>query len=153
MHGYVTCKILSPREGWRAVPLLHCRKKSEIICAVNEIGSSLLHGMQLISRCSFSNVLFTVKLRQCVICIIMYQECVLLLTASFYSCDSHPWIKLCLKSWKVRVYSGDIHFQHLNLSFLWVRACERRALILLSRKMSSFWLFLSLYFFLSFLVN
>lgn len=125
-------------------------KKSEIICAVNEIGSSLLYGMQLISWCSFSSVLFTVKLRQCIICIIMYQECVLLLTASFYSCYSQPWINRAWNLERWGGYSGDIHFQQLNLSSLWFRACER-TLVLLPRKMSSFWLFLSLCFFLSFL--
>lgn len=91
LHRHVTCKIPHPRKGWRAMPLLSWRKMSEIICAVNEIGS-LLYGMQLISWCSFSSALFTVKLRQCIICIIMSQECVLILTASFYYCCSQPWI-------------------------------------------------------------
>lgn len=106
------------------------RTKSEIVCAVNEIGSSFLCGMQLISWCSFSCALFTVKLRQCIICIIMSQECVLVLTASFYHCCSQPWINPArnLEMWWV--YFGDIHFQHLNLSFLWCKVCERMTLAL-----------------------
>lgn len=112
------------------MPLLSWRTKSEIVCAVNEIGSSFLYGMQLISWCSFSSALFTVKLRQCIICIIMSQECVLVLTASFYHCSSQPWIN---PAWNLEtrwVYFGDIHFQHLNLSFLWYKACERMTLAL-----------------------
>lgn len=86
--------------------------------------------MQLISWCSFSSALFTVKLRQCIICIIMSQECVLVLTASFYHCSSQPWIN---PAWNLEtrwVYFGDIHFQHLNLSFPWYKACERMTLAL-----------------------
>lgn len=134
------------------MPLLSWRKNSEIICAVNEIGSSLLYAMQLISWCSFSSSLFTVKLRQCIICIIMSQECVLVLTASFYCCCSQPWINPAWSLERWWVYSGDIHFQLLlNWSSLWCKACERMTLALQPRKMSSFWLFLSLCFFLSFL--
>lgn len=74
--------------------------------------------MQLISWCSFSSALFTVKLRQCVICIIMSQECVLILTASFYYCGSQPWInKPCLKSWKVM---GCIQETYIfNIIWIW----------------------------------
>lgn len=109
----------------------------------------LLYGMQLISWCSFSSALFTVKLRQCVICIIMSQECVLILTASFYYCCSQPWINPAWNLERWWVYSGDIHFRHLlNLSSLWCKTCERMTLALQPRKCLPFGFF-SLFLLLS----